>query len=61
MGQVAPQAAGIARELSEKLETPVSFDFSPLWASDLVGRSQAFRNLVKGGVSVDESRQLAGL
>ena len=61
MGAVAPQAAGLAAELSEKLETPVSFDFAPLWASDLVGRSQALRNLVKADVPLAEARRLAGL
>ena len=61
MGAVAPQAAGLARELSEKLETPVTFDFGDLWAHDLVGRSQAIKNLVNAGVEIEQARQLAGL
>ena len=61
MGQVAPQAEGLAAEMAEKLEAPVSFDFGPLWASDLVGRSQAVKNLTAAGVELAQARQIAGL
>ena len=61
MGAVAPQAAGLARELSEKLEMEVKLDFGDLWAHDVVGRSQALRNLVKAEVPLAEARRLAGL
>ena len=40
MGAVAPQAAGLAAELSEKLKMEVKLDFGDLWAHDVVGRSQ---------------------
>ena len=51
----------VAEELSAKLETPLSFDFSHLYAHDLVGRSGAFAKLVAGGVEMERALTIAGL
>ena len=56
MGSVEPTANIVAQELSRKLETQVSFDFSPLWAHDIAGRAQAFQKLIAGGMPVAEAR-----
>ena len=49
-------------ELRAKLDTPVlSFDWSGLYAADLVGRARAFQSLVKGGLAVGEAAGLSGL
>ena len=60
MGTVRPLAKMLASELTAKLETPVSlmFDTYPL---DLAGRAQAFKNLVAGGMSVEEALAKTGL
>ena len=60
LGTVLPLARMIERELTDKLETPVSlkFDAYPL---DLAGRAQAFQKLVAGGVAVTEALATAGL
>ena len=51
----------VAAELSEKLETPLSFDFTHLYAHDLVGRTGAFAKLVAGGVEMERALTTAGL
>ena len=51
----------VAAELSAKLETPLAFDFSHLYAHDLVGRSGAFAKLVAGGVELERALGIAGL
>ena len=51
----------VAAELTAKLETPVSFDFSHLYAHDLAGRAQAFQKLIAGGMSLDRAVNVCGL
>ena len=51
----------VAAELSAKLETPISLDFSHLYASDLAGRSGSVAKLVAAGVEVERALQIAGL
>ena len=51
----------VAAELSAKLETPLSFDFTHLYAHDLVGRTGAFAKLVAGGVEMERAVLIAGL
>ena len=58
---VQPLAGILAEELSEKLEAPVSFDFSDLRAHDLGGRAAAFQRLVQGGMAVAEAVSITGL
>ena len=45
----------LAKELTDKLEVEVGLTFDGLYAHDLVGRATAFKNLVAGGVSVQDA------
>ena len=60
-GPVAALAAIVGAELGQKLDTPVSFTFGNLYASDLVGRSNALSRLVKATMPLDEARAVCGL
>ena len=60
-GSVRPLARLIATEIEVKLEERVSFDFSDLYASDVVGRAGAFARMVQGGMAVQEAAALSGL
>ena len=48
-------------ELSAKLEADVTLNFDALYAHDLVGRATAFKNLVAGGVPVEQALAKSGL
>ncbi len=56
-----PLGDQIAQELTSKLETPIEFDFTHLYAHDLVGRTQAFDRLISGGVDVARALAISGL
>ena len=56
-----PVAAIVASELSEKLETEISFDFSSLMGHDIIGRGTAFKNFIAGGMSIERAAALSGL
>ena len=58
---VIPLGDLIGAELAGKLETPIRFDFTHLYAHDLAGRAGAFGKLVAGGVTVDKALVIAGL
>ena len=58
---VMPLGDLVATELSAKLETSISLDFSHLYAHDLVGRAGAFAKLVAGGLSEARAMAIAGL
>ena len=58
---VAALGGLVAEELSAKLETEISLDFTHLYAHDLAGRAQAFQRLTGGGVQIKEALQIAGL
>ena len=60
-GTISPVARIIEPELSVKLDTGITLDFSALQASDLTGRARAFQGLVAAGVSVDDAARLTGL
>ena len=60
-GTVRPLARVLADELSRKLETPVSFDFSGLYMHDLAGRASAFAKLVQSGMALDRAAAVSGL
>ena len=47
----------IGEELSEKLETPISFEFRKLAAGDVQGRARAFKALVDGGIKIEEAKK----
>ena len=62
MGSVEPVLALVRQELAAKLDLPdLAFDLTPLWAHDGAGRSAMFKNLVAGGVSVNEALVTSGL
>ena len=48
-------------EIAAKLETSITFDFSSLWAHDLAGRAQSFKQMVAGGMSLEQAAMLSGL
>ena len=52
---VMPLGDLVAEELSAKLETEIRFDFSFLYAHDLVGRAGSFAKLVAGGIEKDRA------
>ena len=58
---VLPLARALERELTDKLEVPVTLNFDGLYAHDLVGRASAFQKLIAGGVSVNEALSTSGL
>ena len=60
-GSVLPVARTVEAELAEKLDTPVSLDFTELHASDLAGRARAFQSMVGAGMDVAEAASIAGL
>ena len=61
MAAVSPMADQLAAELSEKLETPISFRFDGLWAHDTAGRASALASLVQAGMSLDDALAKVGL
>lgn len=62
MGSVEPVAELVAAELAAKLDAPgLRFDFAGLWAHDLAGRAQSFRQMVQGGMALEKAASLAGL
>ena len=50
MGPLAGLATTVEAELAAKLDQPVRFDFSGLWAHDLAGRASSFKAMVAGGM-----------
>lgn len=61
MQSVEPMASVIAEAAGEALDVDVSFDFSPLWAHDTVGRAGAFAKLVAAGMEVERAARLSGV
>ena len=61
MGPLAGLAATVEAELAAKLDQPVRFDFSGLWAADMAGRAASFKAMVTGGMDVEKAAGLAGL
>ena len=58
---VEPLAGVLARELTDKLEVPISISFKGRFAADLSGRARAFQSLTAAGLPVDRAATLAGL
>ena len=61
MGPLAGLAATVEAELAAKLDQPVRFDFSGLWAADMAGRASSFKAMVTGGMDPAKAAGLAGL
>ena len=60
-GTIQPLGAIVAEELSAKLETQISLDWTELRAADIAGRARAFQSLVGSGMEVDKAAALSGL
>ena len=60
-GSVQPLAKMISEELSKKLETEVSLNFSELQAADIAARAGSFKKMVESGIAVDRAAGLSGL
>ena len=60
-GSVQPLARLISEELSKKLETEVSLNFSELQAHDLAARAGSFKKMVESGIAVERAAGLSGL
>ena len=61
MGPLAGLAAVVEAELAAKLDQPVRFDFSGLWAADMAGRAASFKAMVTAGMDAAKAAALAGL
>ena len=61
MGPLAGLAATMEAEIATKLDQPVRFDFSGLWAHDLAGRAGAYQKMIAGGMDIERAAGLAGL
>ena len=61
MGPLAGLAATVEAELAAKLDQPVRFDFSGLWAADMAGRASSFKAMVTAGMDPAKAAGLAGL
>jgi len=62
MGSVEPVAELVAAELAGKLDLPgLKFDFSSLWAHDMAGRAQAFKQMATAGMDIAQAAGLSGL
>ena len=60
-GSVQPLAKMVSEELSKKLETDVSLNFTELQAHDLAARAGSFKKMVESGIAVDRAAGLSGL
>ena len=61
MGSVEPLLAVVGEEVAAKLDAPVTFDLSALWAHDLAGRAAAFKGMVTAGMAIERAAALSGL
>ncbi len=60
LGSMAPLARSIEAELTVRLETPISLDFSELRASDLAGRSRADKQSIEAGMTDQQASIISG-
>ena len=58
---IAPLGHLVESELKAKIDPGISLSWTELRASDLAGRARSFQAMVKGGKTVDEATQIAGL
>ena len=50
----------IEAELTEKLDSEIELDFSELRASDLAGRSRAYKQLIEAGMTDQQASIISG-
>ena len=61
-GKCRAPSQRMGEELARKLDLPgLDFKFRSLWASDLIGRTQAFQRLVQGGMGIQKAVAAAGI
>ena len=60
-GSVQPLARLVSEELTRKLETDVSLNFTELQAHDLTGRAISFQRLIESGMPADKAAGVSGL
>ena len=58
---IGPLGNLVESELQAKIDPGISLSWTELRASDLAGRARSFQAMVKGGKSVEEATQIAGL
>ena len=58
---IAPLGHLVEAELQGKIDPGISLSWTELRASDLAGRARSFQAMVKGGKTVEEATQIAGL
>ena len=58
---IGPLGNLVESELRAKIDPGISLSWTELRASDLAGRARSFQAMVKGGKTVDEATQIAGL
>ena len=58
---VSPLGRMVAAEISEKLDAPVTLDWSELRAGDIASHARAFSSMVQGGIPVERAAALSGL
>lgn len=60
MGVVSPVARLVASELSRRLETPIRLKLDN-YGADLAGRASAFKQLVAGGMALEQAAAISGV
>ena len=58
---LTPLTAVIKAELDTKLESSITFDLSPLVATDIVSRARAVKGLRDAGMELNDALRIAGL
>ena len=59
-GSIAPLSRSIEAELTAKLETPITLNFSELRASDLASRSRTCKQLIEAGMTDQQASIISG-
>ena len=57
---IAPVAALVAAECTEKFGFPVSLSFDALMASDIAGRARAYKSLIDAGMDKTRAERICG-
>ena len=57
---LTPIAMQVSRQIAERFDGGVDFDFDALYASDVQGRARGFQSLAKGGMEVERAARLTG-
>ena len=58
---LTPLSLVIKAELDTKLESSITFDFSPLLSTDITAKARAVKGLRDAGMELNDALQIAGL